>query len=131
MTDTTTSPVIAPSRAKSIGVWVLRGLVALLFLTAAAMKLSGQPMMVAEFDKVGFGQWFRYFTAAMEILGAVIVLIPRYSPLGALVLLAVDFGAFVAQVTVLHVDWIHTVVIGGLLALLIYLQRGSLATLRR
>jgi putative oxidoreductase len=131
MTDTTTNPGIAPSRAMSIGVWVLRGLVALLFLMAAAMKLSGQPMMVAEFDKVGFGQWFRYFTAAMELLGAVIVLIPRYSPLGALVLLAVDVGAFVAQVTVLHMDFIHTLVIGGLLALLIYLQRGSLAALRR
>ncbi len=43
--------------------------------------------------------------------------------LAALFLLLVDIGAFVAQVFALHGDWIHTIVIGLLLALLIYLQR--------
>ena len=41
----------------------------------------------------------------------------------ALVLLAVDAGAFITQIAVLHGDWIHTVVIGAILGTVIYLQR--------
>jgi hypothetical protein len=41
--------------------------------------------------------------------------------------LLIDAGACVAQLAVLHMDWIHTVVIGALLLLLIYLQREQLA----
>jgi hypothetical protein len=42
-------------------------------------------------------------------------------------LFAVDLGAFVAQVAILHVDWIHCVVIGALLLALIHLQRPTSA----
>jgi uncharacterized membrane protein YphA (DoxX/SURF4 family) len=111
------------SRGKKISIWVLRVLLAALFLFASSMKITSQPMMVAEFGQVGLGQWFRYFTGALELVGAVALLVPRVSVPGALLLLLVDIGAFVAQVFALHGDWIHTVVIGALLALLIYLQR--------
>jgi putative oxidoreductase len=49
--------------------------------------------------------------------------VPSVSVFAAIVLLAVDVGAFVTQIAVLHGDWIHTVVIGAILASLIYLQR--------
>jgi len=42
------------------------------------------------------------------------------------ILLAVDVGAFVAQIAVLHGDWIHAIVIGALLGTTIYLQRHRL-----
>lgn len=109
--------------AKKIGIWVLRILSAAVFLPAAAMKLSGQQQMIAEFDLVGLGQWFRYLTGLLELAGGIAVLVPRVSPLGALLLLAVDAGAFVAQVSILHMDWIHTIVIGAILAATVYLQR--------
>ena len=109
--------------AARISIWGLRVLMAALFLFAAAMKLTGQPAMVAEFATVGLGQWFRYVTGLMELAGGVLVLIPRRSVLGAGMLLMVDAGAFVAQVAVLHMDWIHTVVIGALLVALIVMQR--------
>ena len=115
-----------PSRSLSITVWVLRILVAALFLFASFMKLSGQAMMVQEFDTVGLGQWFRYFTGSLELLGAVVVLVPRVSAFGAIFLLLVDIGAFVAQITVLHMDWVHTIVIGLFIAALVYLQRQQL-----
>lgn len=106
----------------TIGIWVLRGLLGLLFLAAAVMKLTSQPQMVAEFQQVGLGDWFRYFTAALEVIGAVAVLTPRVSVVGAAILLLVDAGAFVAQIAILHMDWVHTIVIGALLGLLIFLQ---------
>ncbi len=122
MTDVSTPT----SGLKKIGLWALRIVVAGLFLFAAYMKLSGQPMMIHEFDIVGLGQWFRYVTGSLEVLGALMVLVPTVSALGGCLLLLVDVGAFVAQVAVLHGDWIHTIVIGLVIGLLIYLQRRQL-----
>ncbi|WP_435164868.1 DoxX family protein [Falsirhodobacter sp. 1013] len=111
------------SKAATVALWVLRVLIAAAFLAAGFMKLSGQPMMVAEFDHVGLGQWFRCFTGLMELVGGLAVLIPAVSAYGAMVVLVVDIGAFVALVAVLHMDWIHAVVIGLILGVLIYLHR--------
>jgi uncharacterized membrane protein YphA (DoxX/SURF4 family) len=106
--------------------WALRILIAALFLFAGFAKLNGQEMMVQEFGLLPVGQWFRYLTGVIEIVGAVALLIPSFSGLGALVLLAVDVGAFIAQVSFIRQDWIHTIVIGGILAALAYLQRDSI-----
>lgn len=114
---------------KTIALWVLRVLAAGIFLSAAAMKLSSQPQMVDEFATIGLGQGFRYLTGLLELAGGIAVLVPRVSPLGALLLLAVDAGAFVAQVAILHMDWIHTIVIGALLVAVIALQRPALKAL--
>ena len=121
-----TSATFSQPRSANIAVWILRVVVAALFLFAGVMKLSGQPMMVEEFDTVGLGQWFRSFTGILEVVGAVATLVPAVSALGAVLLLLVDAGAFVAQVAVLHMDWIHPIVIGAVIAALIYLQRDAL-----
>ena len=118
--------LVLQSRNTTIGIWFLRILAAAIFLVAGLMKLVGQSMMVQEFDAVGFGQWFRYLTGLLEIIGAVAVLAPSYSAFGAALLLIVDIGAFVAQIAVLHMDLIHTIVIGALLATLLYLQRSQI-----
>jgi uncharacterized membrane protein YphA (DoxX/SURF4 family) len=116
-------------KATTVAIWVLRGLVAALFFFAAAMKLSGQPMMVAEFETVGLGQWFRIFTGLVEVAGGVLLLVPALSVIGAVILLGVDAGAFVAQLTAIHMDVVHTFVIAAVIAGLIYLQRGQLRAL--
>ena len=121
-----TTATLPASRGKTIALWSLRILMAALFLFAAVMKLSGQPMMVEEFNTIGLGQWFRLLTGALEAAGAIALLLPSVSVFGAILLLAVDAGAFVAQIAILHVDWIHVVVIGALLATVIYLQRDQL-----
>ena len=58
--------------------------------------------MVQEFDQVGLGQWFRYFTGVLEVSGGVGVLIPKYSSWAALLLAMVMCGAIIAHLTVLH-----------------------------
>ena len=122
-TDVAPSQIAAPSQWRNITLWMLRVLVAFIFLAAAAMKLSAQPMMVAEFQKVGLGQWFRYAVGLAELAGGAGVLLPRTTWVGAALLLLVDVGAFFAQVTTLHMDWIHTIVIGAILVALIYFSR--------
>lgn len=118
------------AKLKTIALWTLRGLLALLFLSASLMKLSSQPDMVTEFAKVGLGQWFRFLTGTLELAGGIAILVPRTSPFGALLLLCVDVGAFVAQISVLHVDWIHTLVIGLALAAVVFMQRDRLTLAR-
>ena len=124
---------LARSRIRTVVLWTLRILSAASFLIAAILNLSGKPEMLAEFNQVGLGSWLRYLTAALQLFGGITVLVPRSSLLGAVVLELVVVGAFVAQITVLHTDLIHTFVLAALLGLLIYLQRDmpmSFAALR-
>jgi putative oxidoreductase len=62
-----------------IGEWAVRGGFALLFLLAGCEKFGSSPtsQWVVMFRTIGFGQWFRYFTGVVEVLGAVLLLIPR------------------------------------------------------
>lgn len=82
--------------------WILCVLLALVFLLAGGIKLLSKPVTVQEFNQVGLGQWFRYFTGALEVTGAVCILIPKVSRWGALLLALVMVGAIVAHLTVLH-----------------------------
>lgn len=114
------------SNVKNIITWVLRILVAGAFGFAGFMKLSGNPMMVQEFGVVGLGDWFRIFTGLVEIVGAAAVLYPLTTAWGALLLLCVDVGAFIAQVTRIHQDWVHTIVIGAVIVVLFYLTKSTI-----
>lgn len=51
--------------------WLLRGLVAVVFLAAGGAKLVAAPAMVAVFAAIGLGQWFRLLTGLLEVAGAI------------------------------------------------------------
>lgn len=89
-----------PGRGLNIALWALQVLLAAAFLMAGAAKLSGAEMMVKQFETLGLGQWFRYLTALLEIVAAVLLLIPRLSGLGALLLIPIMLGAAAAHVVV-------------------------------
>jgi uncharacterized membrane protein YphA (DoxX/SURF4 family) len=72
-----------PDKAKNIALWALQTLTAVVFLMAGFAKLSGQHMMVEMFDKVGFGQWFRYLTGSIEMVSAIMLFVPKLTPVGA------------------------------------------------
>jgi uncharacterized membrane protein len=57
--------------------------------------------MVHVFAAVGLGQWLRYFTGALEVTGAVALLVPAFAGVGALWLTVVMVGAVTAHLTVL------------------------------
>jgi len=122
MDTTDEQPLEQPSRNSTTLIWALRLLIVAIFVPAGIMKITGTATMVTEFQTLGLGDEFRHFTGIVELVGGTLALVPALSVFGTLLLLAVDIGAFVAQVTVLHIDWIHTVVIGALLAVLAYQQ---------
>jgi putative oxidoreductase len=113
------------SKARTIGFWLLKILLAAAFLGAGIFKLSGHPVAVAEFDQVGLGQWFRYFTAFMEIAGATLLLWPKTVFFGALLMGAVCVGAFFAQLLALHGDVIHAIVLTGICAAIAWTHRAQ------
>ena len=82
--------------------------------------------MVDVFERVGFGQWFRYFTALLELGGAVLLLWPSTTALGALLLTIVSMGAFLAQLLVLHEDITHTIVMALVLGTIAWMHRDQL-----
>lgn len=94
LTNTTPS---SKAKAGNIILWVLQVLVAALFLFAGGTKLIGVPPMVELFDKIGFGSWFMYLTGALEVIGAVALLVPRFVALGALLLAGVMVGAVITN----------------------------------
>jgi putative oxidoreductase len=82
--------------------------------------------MVDMFNVVGLGQWFRYFTGVLEVIGGVGILIPRFSRPAALLLAVIMLGAVVAQLTRIHQGaWIPAVML--LLALVAARMRRDIA----
>jgi putative oxidoreductase len=100
MITTNTLPA-ASGKGRLITLWTLSGLVAVAFLAAGSAKLAGAAAMVEMFDKVGLGQWFRYFTGLLEVAAAIGLLTSRYAYYAAVVLSTVMVGAIIAHVTVL------------------------------
>jgi uncharacterized membrane protein YphA (DoxX/SURF4 family) len=99
---TTTNALPADSgKVRMITLWILSGLAALAFLGAGGAKLAGAAAMVELFDKVGRGQWFRYFTGILEVAGGMGLLVPRYAFYAAGLLAFVMVGAIIAHLTVL------------------------------
>lgn len=100
------STIVAASvqpRWKSVSLWIVRGLLAFVFLGAGGAKLYGVPLMVEEFGHMGLGQWFRYFTGSLEVLGALLILTRLLVGFGAMLLICIMIGATI----------VHLFVIGG------------------
>lgn len=110
--DTATAGISAERRttwARLLGIalWALQILLALQFLYVGFLKLSGSPAMVTVFATIGAGQWFRYVVGALEIAGAIGLLIPRLSGLAALCLVGLMVGATATQVFIIGNDqWV-------------------------
>jgi putative oxidoreductase len=98
---TTNTPPANSGKVRLITLWILSGLLALAFLGAGGAKLAGAAAMVEIFNKVGLGQWFRYFTGVLEVAGAIGLLISRYAFYAAILLALVMVGAVVTHLTVI------------------------------
>jgi putative oxidoreductase len=82
-----------------VSLWVLQIALAAMFLMAGGSKLIGAPAMVALFDAIGWGQWFRYLTGAIEAGAAIALLIPSAAVFGASLLVPTMAGAVVTNLS--------------------------------
>jgi uncharacterized membrane protein YphA (DoxX/SURF4 family) len=73
-------------KVRSIITWILRILLGTAFLGIGIEKLSGTMGTVPFFDAIGWGQWFRYASGALDTVGALLIFFPRWTLYGALII---------------------------------------------
>ena len=105
------------SRLASIALWAVQLVLAGMFFLAGGSKLAGAAAMVALFEGIGVGQWFRYVTGGIEVVSAVALLVPSLAPFGAVALIATMGGAVAT----------HLFIVGGSPVVPLLLLLGSLA----
>jgi putative oxidoreductase len=111
------------SRVQLAGLWTLQIASAGMFLFVGTLKLAGGPDLVSLFDAIGIGQWFRYLTGTIEVVSAVLLLVPTLAFYGALLLVPTMVGAVIT----------HLFIVGGspLPATLFLLATATIAWVRR
>ncbi|HLH07842.1 MAG TPA: DoxX family membrane protein [Terriglobales bacterium] len=83
------------SKVRAVLTWVLRGIIGLIFLIIGVEKLTGTMGTIPFFDAIGWGQWLRYASGAVDTIGALLVFIPRFTSLGAfMITCSVGLGTF-------------------------------------
>jgi uncharacterized membrane protein YphA (DoxX/SURF4 family) len=124
------STIVAAARPRwtSAGLWIVRGLLVLVFVAAGGAKLHGVPMLVEEFQHMGLGQWFRYVTGGLEIIGAALLLVPRTVALGALLLSCIMVGAIIVHLFVIGGSSVPAMILLALNAVVAYAERDQLAS---
>lgn len=108
---------------------VLRALLTLVFVAAAATKLAGLAMMVETFDAIGWGQWFRYFTAFVELGSAALLWFPKMQAIGAGLLMITMICGALFHVFVIGPSAVPALILAGLCAILVVIHRDQLLTL--
>lgn len=126
-TATTTTRRVRPG---VVVLWVTQVVLAWMFVMASLPKLTGDPVMVELFDTLGAGQWLRYVVGALELAGAIGLLVPRLCGLAALGLTMLLVGA---TLTNLALGASPAIPVGYLLvaAVIAWFRRDSILTATR
>lgn len=111
------------SRAMTVTVWILQILAAAAFFAAGLSKLAGAVAMIQLFDAIGIGQWFRYVTGAIEVLSAVLLLVPSRAAFGSILVVCTMVGAILTHFLILHTSPAGPVVLLIVVAIITWLRR--------
>jgi len=88
----------------AVTAWLLRLTAAAILLQTLFFKFTAAPESVYIFTKVGAEPWGRIGSGVIELIAAVLILLPRTTWLGALVALGVMAGAIVSHLTLLGIE---------------------------
>jgi len=84
--------------------WVLRIVVAVILLQTLFFKFTGAEESIYIFTTVGAEPWGRYGSGVLELIAAVLLLIPGTIGIGALLAVGVGVGAVFSHVTLLGIE---------------------------
>jgi uncharacterized membrane protein YphA (DoxX/SURF4 family) len=112
-------------RAARIGLWSLRGTLAVLFIAAGLMKLMATSFEVESFAHFGYAPWFMYAIGILELAGGLALLSRAMVLPGALGLAVVMLGALASHWRAGDAPGhaLPALVVLGLLVLLMLAQR--------
>jgi uncharacterized membrane protein len=105
------------ARRLDAAVWILRITLASIFVVIGFVKIPGSmhPMWVRLFERIGLGQWFRYVTALVEIVGGMLMVIPSATPVSVALLASAMLGALLVHVFIIGIGF-QTIVVLALLS---------------
>ena len=84
--------------------WFLRITAAIILLQTLFFKFTAAPESVYIFTKVGAEPWGRIGSGVVELIAAILLLIPRFTWLGSLLALGVMAGAILSHLTILGIE---------------------------
>ena len=87
-------------------------------------------MMIEVFEHIGIGQWFRLFTGAVEIAGAIALLLPRTVAFGGAMLAAIMLVATLVHLFLIGGSPVPAIVLMVMTATIAWLHRGRFSALR-
>jgi putative oxidoreductase len=132
MTVAITTPHASLHRAAiRVGSFGARALVAVAFVIAGAANLSSTPSVVEMFEAVGVSQWLRYLATLVEIAGAVMLLLPGFVGLGALLLATMTFCALLGHFFVFCDAPMETIALLAATSAILWHRRRELRVLYR
>src|SRR3954467_3466952 len=83
--------------------WIARISAAVILLQTLFFKFTAAPESVYIFTKVGLEPWGRIGSGVVELIAAVLLLVPRFTWLGAVIAMGVIGGAIMSHLTVLGI----------------------------
>jgi uncharacterized membrane protein YphA (DoxX/SURF4 family) len=118
---------------RTIGIWILRLVPAIILLQTLYFKFTAQPESVQLFTRIGMEPYGRIGTGVLELVAAVLILIPRYTGYGAILGLIMMTGALYFHLTKIGIFFggdallfIYAVITFVCCALLIFIYKTSL-----
>lgn len=105
-----------PSASFDVIGWAMRLSACALFLSVGIEKFDTESYWVKLFAEIGLGDWFRYLTGVLQILGAVLLVAPQTKRLGVVLIGCTMAGAVVAHLFVLDTGVGGAIIPGALLA---------------
>jgi uncharacterized membrane protein YphA (DoxX/SURF4 family) len=88
-------------KTKSVAVWALSVLLALMFLAFGVMSLVNNKGQATEgFARFGYPDWFRILIGVLYVAGGLLLLLPRFAWIGSVMLAVIMVGAVVSHIRV-------------------------------
>ncbi|QTE34825.1 DoxX family protein [Mucilaginibacter gossypii] len=87
----------------NILVWALRLVAAIIMLQTLFFKFTAAPESVYIFTKLGMEPWGRIGIGSMELIAAILIIIPRTTGIGALIAVGLMAGAIFFHLTKLGI----------------------------
>lgn len=92
------------TKQKSIGIWLVKLIAAVILLQTLFFKFSAAPVSVFIFSELGMEPWGRIGTGILELIASVLLLIPATTLYGAILSLGLMSGAVFFHLTKLGIE---------------------------
>lgn len=116
-------------KLRKYGLVAIKGLLTLAFAAAGVAKLAGAEQMIAVYETLGIGQWFRHVTGVIEVASAIALWIPGIQAFAAGTLVATMIGAALAHLLILGPSVFPALVLGVLATIVLYGYREQVTRL--